>query len=455
MRRWQYASQAGLWLWPLLLVQGCVGLGRAQELTLPRPATPQAPLLVPPPAPRAGSTMPAALGLPDLLRLSLEQNPTLIQAGFEIDAAQGRAVQAGLYPNPTVSLTGDEIGKNGGIHTLPQITQEIVTGKKLVLSRAATQGGVDQAHLALMRQRYALFTTVRQGYFEVLADQRRIEVLTELVKLATQAHDTARRLLEAKQIAELDFLPFQVELNRLRGDLDAARRELEAAWQRLVASMGVPQLPLTRLLGALDAALPNYDFERAKAFILEAHPEVRSAQVGITRAQLTLQREQAQVIPNVTLTAGYSRNFNDRENQAMYGVSIPVPVFNRNQGNIRAAQAELGVAAQEVYRVRYDLTNRLAAAFGRYATARERAERYRTAILPDTNRAYQFALAAFKGGQFEYLRVVQAQRAAAEANLEYLRILADAWRAASEIAGLLLEEDWPCPPAGPGAPTTK
>jgi hypothetical protein len=78
-------------------------------------------------------------------------------------AAQGRALQAGLYPNPTVSFVGEEIGKNGGIHTLPQIGQEIVTGKKLTLSRSVALREVDQAHLALMRQRYALFTTVRQG----------------------------------------------------------------------------------------------------------------------------------------------------------------------------------------------------------------------------------------------------------------------------------------------------
>jgi cobalt-zinc-cadmium efflux system outer membrane protein len=284
----------------------------------------------------------------------------------------------------------------------------------------------------------------------VLAGQRRIEVLTELVKLATGAHDNARKLLDREAIAELDYLPFRVELDRLRGDLEAAQRELEAAWRRLAARMGFPQLPPTPLTGSLETALPGYDFEHARALVLEAHPEVRSAQVGIARAQLALRREQAQVIPNVTLSAGYSRNFNDRENQATYGVSVPIPVYNRNQGNIRAAQAELGRATQEVSRVQNDLTNRLAAAFGQYSAARQRAQRYRTSILPGTNRGYQIALATFKGGQFEYLRVVQAQRAAAEANLEYIRILADAWRAASEIAGLLLEEDWSRPAPGPG-----
>ena len=89
---------------------------------------------------------------------------------------------------------------------------------------------------------------------------------------------------------------------------------------------------------------------------------------------------------------------------------------------------------------------RAATAFRQYAAAQRQAERYRTAILPAAAAAYRINLAGFKGGQFEYLRVLQTQRAAAETNLEYVRVLAEQWRAGSEIAGLLQEECWP-PPA--------
>lgn len=400
------------------------------------------------PAPAPVAQAPSTLGLEDLIRLSLEQNPGLRQSAFEIDVAQGRAVQAGLYPNPTLGLVGEEIGPNGGIHTLPQVSQEIVTAGKLRLARSVAQREVDQAHLALMRQRYVLLTTVRQGYFEVLAIQRRVEVLNDLIGLARQSHETARKLLEAKELAELDVLQFEVELDRLRADLEAARREQAAAWGRLAASMGVPQLPLTRLKGSLEATPPAYKFDEARAYMLEVHPEVRSAQVGVTRAQLALRREQAQAIPNVTLTAGYTRNFNDRENQATYQVGIPLPVFNRNQGNIFSAQAEIGRASQEVSRVQNDLISRLWGAYGQYAAAWQRAERYRTDILPKARRAYQLSLNAFQGGRFDYLRVLQAQRAVREADLESIRAQADAWRAASEMAGLLLEEHWPAPVMG-------
>src|SRR5262249_31685689 len=125
------------------------------------------------------------------------------------------------------------------------------------------------------------------------------------------------------------------------------------------------------------------------------------------------------------------------------------PIWNRNQGNILATQAQIGEAIQEVGRVENDLVRRLATAFGTYTAGRQRADRYRKSILPRAQESYQLALQAYKGGQFEYLRVLQAQRSLAEANLEYVRSLGEMWQSASEIAGLMLEDEWPCTPAPP------
>jgi cobalt-zinc-cadmium efflux system outer membrane protein len=402
------------------------------------------------PAPPAEASAPATgLGLSDLVRLSLERHPALAQAGLDVAAAQGRAVQAGLYPNPVVSIRGDEIGRRGGIYTWPEVSQEIVTADKLGLGRAVGQKEVDQATLALLRQRYLLLTTVRQGYFELLALRRRLQVLTDLALVQAQAYENYRKLQEAKQISELDLLQFRIELGKARAEQAAAERELAAAWPRLTAAMGVPGLPPQPLAGSLDLPLPDYELAQARAAVLAVHPEVRSAQVGVSRARLALDRELANRVPNVTVAGGYTRDFNDREHQGMFAVSVPVPLFNRNEGNIEAAQAALGHAVQEVARVQNDLVNRLATAFGQYDAARQRAERYRTSILPDARRAYRLAQEAFRGGQFDSLKVLQAQRAISEAEQEYVKALGDAWQGAGAIAGLLLQEEWPASDTGP------
>ena len=126
---------------------------------------------------------------------------------------------------------------------------------------------------------------------------------------------------------------------------------------------------------------------------------------------------------------------------------MPGRQWGRRQGNILAAKAQVGEALNEVGRVQNDLVGRLAAAHSAFAAASKRAEKYKAAILPKAEQSYQLSLKAYRGGQFEYLRVLQAQRAVAEARLEYLRSLGEAWRAASEIAGFMLEDQWPLFPA--------
>lgn len=427
----------------LLIVGLLPGMVAAQ--TYP-PGPPSATL----PMPR--QVMPQGFTLADLIQITLERNPRLAQATFAIDTAKGRALQAGLYPNPTVEVRGDELGDRtgpGGIITAPGVTQEIVTANKLGLSKAAALRQVDQATLALLSERYARFTAVRQSYFDLLTLQRRTAILDELVKLAEQSVAATEKLLEAKQVARLDLLQLEIELERFRAEREATKRELPAAFRRLAASVGVSGLPEAPVVGSLELPVPNYDLEKARLYLLEVHPDVRSARVGVERAQLLLKRAKVEPIPNVTVGANYVRQNQNRSDDFGINISVPVPVWNRNQGNILAAQAEIGEAVQQVGRVENDLTDRLATAFGAYASARQRSERYRTAILPKALETYQLSLKAYQGGQFEYLRVLQAQRSVGEANLEYVRSLGELWRSASEIAGLLLEEDWPCATVAP------
>ena len=403
-------------------------------------------------APAAGAGLAGALGLPDLIGLTLDRNPRLAQVSFAIDAARGRAVQAGLYPNPTVNVTGNEISDRtgpGGIWTAYS-SQEIVTANKLGLGRSAALKEVDQATLNLIAERYRVFTDVRQAFFEAVMLQRRGEILTDLVKLAEQSVENAEKLRKAKEAAELDVVQLEVDLERYRAELEATRRALPAAYRRLAASAGVQEMHISRLVGTLDLPLPDYDLDRVRLYVLGVHPELRSAQVGVERAQLVLRRAEVEPVPNVTVGAGYTYQGQNRSNDWDVGVSVPIPVWNKNQGNILAARAQVGEAVNQVGRVENDLVNRLSTAFSTYASAGKRAERYKTTILPKAQRTYQLSIKAYQGGQFAYLRVLQAQRAVAEADLELVRSLGEMWGAASEIAGLMLEDQWPLACAGPG-----
>jgi cobalt-zinc-cadmium efflux system outer membrane protein len=399
----------------------------------PKPATPDA----------------GPVQVDDLVQLAVGRNPRLGKATFAIDAAQGKYIQAGLYPNPNLAANWDEIGDRtgpGGILNVPRITQEIVTGRKLSLAQAVAAREVDQSTLALLQERYGVVGSVRAAFYDLYALERRIGVLDELVTLAGDAVKNGQSLLESKQIARLDLVQLEVELARFRSQAEAAKQELPGARKRVAALVGDPRLPIGRAAGPYET-VPVYDADRTLEAVLAAHPQVRSARVGVERAQAAIRRAEVEPIPNVTFTAGYIKQYENRSNDFALGLSAPIPLWNRNQGNIRAAKAELGMAIQDVTRVENELAERVATALRAYAAAMKLADQYRADILPKAEETYKLSLEAFKGGQFEYLRVIQAQRGVAEARLEYNRALGEAWRTAADLSALLLEEWWPGPPS--------
>jgi cobalt-zinc-cadmium efflux system outer membrane protein len=419
----------------------------------PAAATDPVPISPGPPLP-APATLPI-YALDDLVRLGLEQHPRLAQAVLSVDAARGRALQAGLYPNPTVSVVGDELGDrqgSGGIVTVPQISQEIVTGGKLTLSRAAAEREVDQATLAVAARRAELLAAIRAAYFDALALHRRAELLGRLRTLTQQSVEQTQRLVEARQATRLDVTQLEVEAERVRAEAEAAERELPAAFRRLAAVTGVKDLPDGPLVGNLDGPLPNYELDRVRQYTLGVHPEVRSARAGVERARLLWQRAQAEAVPNVTVEGGYVRQNENRSNDFRVGVSLPVPVWNRNQGNVQAALAEVGSAAKEVERVEADLTEKVATAYRDYAAARRRGERL-AGVRAKAEEAFRL-IAEEKNFNFTTVQRLVAQQAVIQATLDQARAQGDAWRAASTLSGLTLEEQWPAkaavsPPAKP------
>jgi cobalt-zinc-cadmium efflux system outer membrane protein len=395
--------------------------------------------------------VPERAGVDDLIALAVARNPRLAKATFAIDAARGRHIQAGLYPNPELAINWDEIGDRtgqGGVLAIPLLTQKVITGRKLTLSQAVAAAEIDQATIALLGERYAVIAAVREAYYDVYTLERRIAVMDELVRVIDEAVKNVRNMVENQKMARLDLVQLQAEREKVWADAEAAKRELLPARRALAAAVGDPRLAIGNLSGSIED-LPRYDADRSLELVLAIHPQLRSAQIGVERAQAALRRARADVIPDVTFYTGYIRQYENKSKDFAAGVSAPVPVWNRNQGNIRAVQAELASAMQEVARVENELTDKFATAFRAYAASRRKAELYRGSILPKLQEAADLSLKAFQGGQFDILRLALAQRALAEAKVEYVKTLAEVWKGAAQLSGLLLEEAWPDPPREP------
>src|SRR5215831_8303969 len=192
---------------------------------------------------------PPILNLSALEQLALERNPTLLQAGANIEAAQGRTQQAGLYPNPTVGYSGERIGAAGTAGEMQGlfIDQTIVSAGKLRLSRDKFAQEVSQTTALALAQQYRVLNSVRIRFYQLLALQRLLDVRSELLKVADDAVQTTEELLNVGATNSPDLLQARIEARQERVALENARTQCEATWRQLAALVGAPELAASRL----------------------------------------------------------------------------------------------------------------------------------------------------------------------------------------------------------------
>ena len=398
----------------------------------------------------------APLSLADLEQMALRGNPTLAQAAGNVEAARGRALQSGLYPNPTVGYTSELIGVERTAGELQGlfIDQTIVTAGKLRLNRAKFGQEVSQMEAQALAQQYRVLNGVRTRYYQLLAMQRLLEVRTDLLKVAEDAVTTTEQLQNVGAANKADMLQARIEARLEKGALEDARGLHEAAWRQLAAFVGQPCLPLGRLEGDLEAPGAAPDYEAVLAHLLEASPELEVARADVARRLIGLRRERVEPIPNVQVRVANGYDFETRNDVTSVEVGVRLPLFDKNQGNIQAAQAQVARAQAEVCRVELSLRQRLARTYARYRTALALAESYRKDNLPEAKEAYELYLASFRNRAAAWPQVLVAQRTYFQLSVDYIRALEQLRRSETEILGLLLVDGLDEPPAAPGESRT-
>ena len=407
--------------------------------------------VVPAPAPSPVKA-PAGLTLEELERMALANNPTLKQATAAIAAAAGRAKQAGLYPNPTVSAVGEEIsrgpvirgGEIGG-----GFQQRIVMGSKLGLSRQAGEQERLAAEQTSQGQRQRVLNAVRTLYYQAIGDQRLVQVRGRLAGLAREVVRISSEMGNVGQADRPDQLFAEIEAERLDLGLETARNSLERTWRQITAVVNNPSLRPTLLEGNLEE-VPKLDAEQALERIYAESPELRTAQVNVARSELELKRAKREPIPDILVSGGvrYNRELLEVEPggtlrmpvgpEGYFDIGIQIPIFNRNQGAVAAAKAETERARLEVDRTRLALRARLATVYREYRDAMTTVERYRGRMIPKAQQAYDLYLNSFRGMAAAYPQVLISQRNLFQLQEEYVRALVAAWQSAIEIQGLLL-----------------
>jgi cobalt-zinc-cadmium efflux system outer membrane protein len=365
---------------------------------------------------------------PDLGPLSLEralalaeaENPALRAAEQALEGARGREEQAGLLPNPELSLTSLEGPLYRGFGrsiNVASVSIPLPVGGRLSAALAAAAKAREQAEQDLLLARRTLRSEVKAAFAVGLTAQERRAVAAELADLAEQARRVTERRVQAGDLPEAELLKAEVETERFRLDLTSADSEVAGAKRRTASLLGRPEATIARFEGALATltAAPPLGVMRERT--LATSPRLASAMRSWERARLDLLAAERERLSDftVTLGAGSSREVRAENDFILEaGISLPLPVFNRNQGRIAEAQAQIGRAAREAEACENETLRDLAEAHRRHELALHRAARFREQIIPRAERALEQARRGYEAGKLRLLDVLDAQRTLGE-----------------------------------------
>lgn len=371
----------------------------------------------------------------------MSNNPSLAQFGAAVGTAQGNWLQVGLYPNPDIGYAGNQINDRG---TAGQqgawFAQSFVTAHKLRLNRAAASQDVNRAQNDLMAQRLRVLTDVRLRYYDALVAQRSLDVTGTLLKISEQGVVAAEALLKAQEASRVDLLQAKIERDTALILQTRALNRQQAAWRALAAVCGLPELQSTRLAGELTTGWPELNWDECLGRLWGASPELGAARAKAAQASWVLARARVEPVPNIDTQ--FTPQYDTNAEFANYTVlmSVKYPLWNKNQGNIRAAQADLMAARANVAKLELALQQRLAQAFERYANARQQSERYQRDIMPNAQTTLDLVTQGYRQGEFTYLFLLTAQRTFFQVNLAYIDSLREMWQGSMVIDGMLLSD---------------
>lgn len=349
----------------------------------------------------------------DFEAMALANNPTLLQAQAQIQAASGAAQQAGLYFNPVIGYSGefDRVGAgrdeswNGGF-----VSQEFVMGDKLRLSRQKWSQRARIAETNYYAQQQRVLNDVRVQFYRTLAAQQLVDVHRELLANGEDNLQTRREMLNLGQTNQPGLLNAEVALQRDRLNLMQAENEFQHAWRTLTALAGSPELVPAKLAGMVATADESLDWDSALSQLLSSSPELQAAWQTIEHDRMTVEREEAEPIPNLLVDVSSIHTPVTNTTQTTLNIGIPLPVFDRNQGTVEQAQADLSQSHAESRRLELELRNRLATQFRDYETARQRVDHFETTMLPKAQQAYELLHESYKARRAAWPDVLMAQR---------------------------------------------
>ncbi|OPZ96853.1 MAG: Cobalt-zinc-cadmium resistance protein CzcC precursor [Planctomycetes bacterium ADurb.Bin412] len=368
------------------------------------------------------------LSLGDVFARILLYNPTLAAYSQEIRAQEALALQSSLLPNPELEATVEDFGGSGATRgfdtaeTTIQINQLIqLAGKRNKQSKLA---GLDTELVQwdYQSRRLDLFAEAAKAYVEVLAAQEQFNLAGELNTLAQEVKNTVQERVSAGKESPPEALKAEVSLSASRVELENVRRRLDISRTRLAGFWGSIHPDFLGLKGNIYDIRPHGSYEDFAARIAQ-NPDLARWTAEQNQRQAALALEKARTAPDITVSAGTKYYSEPGDTAFIVGVAIPLPLFDRNQGNISAARARLEKSRHLARESEMSARTGLAQAYTSMLSAYDLAVNLRDTIIPAARQSFAAAREGYQQGKFGYLDLLDAQRTLFQVRQQYLDIL--------------------------------
>ncbi|MDO8446139.1 MAG: TolC family protein [Deltaproteobacteria bacterium] len=383
------------------------------------------------------------IALADAVALSLVNNPELAAFSLEKRAADARIIQSRLIPNPELSAVVENIGGakevTGGVQTTIQLSQLIELGGKRSARTRAAQISQDLAEKDYDKKRIEVLSEVSRAFIRTLSAQRHLVLAEEMAGLARQVVKTVSDRVLAGKVSPVEETKAKVALSSVMVEQERARLELESTRKRLSSTWGSTSPRFETAVGDIeDRIAPLPPFEQLTAH-LSNNPDVVRSEAEISQRKAVIDLERSKVVQDISVNAGYRRFTDYDENSVIVGVTIPLPIFNRNQGGVLESRLLLSKAEEERRAAEVKAATLLAEAFNSLSIAYVEVTTLKENSLPGAQSAYDATMEGYRMGKFGYLDVLDAQRTLFDVKLQYIKALTGYHLAVADVEQLIGE----------------
>ena len=396
-----------------------------------------------PPGPAVGERAPQSaaaaaaepLSLPKAIELALEGNPEVAAAKRQWEATEGQVLQGRSRPNPELAYSLEDTRSKTRTQSW-QLNLPVELGGKRAARTKAAEKTREQAQAQLAELQATVRANVAAAYFDVLTAQERLVLARDSAALAKSSTDTVSKRVAAGKVSPVEESKARVAEAGVRVELAQAASEQRNALSRLFALLGRIDAPYTVLEGKAEN-LPSVPSLADLQPLISSAPGVVLARIEVDRREALTALELSKRVPDVTVSVGMQRSNETQRNVLLFGVSVPLPVFDRNQGNLLEALKLEDKARDELQAATVRLHSEVAQARERLSTITAEVQSLQQDVLPGAKSAYDAATIGFENGKFNFLEVLDAQRTYFTAKSQYLKALGEAHRAAADIDRLL------------------